>query len=206
MTTNLLKRREEALFTFISVIGIPVTTNECIIYLSQSNEIAYTSENRSSVLSSVFAILGVLEGNSKIKCYKREGTRDTVWYNQERLDWVNSTIATPMRKYIFDNFENVQNMSSNTLLKTINKSSEAAATFVSSIGDRKEALAMARADISRVSLLKIIIEQRAQEEAVSLVALETINTITTAATTGAVTDTVTLNPVETMNGTDGPIF
>lgn len=203
MTTNLLKRREEALFNFISVIGIPVTTNECIIYLSQSNEIAYTSENRSSVLSSVFAILGVLEGNSKIKRYKREGTRDTVWYNQERLDWVNSTIATPMRKYIFDNFENVQNMSSNTLLKTINKSSEAAATFVSSIGDRKEALAMARADISRVSLLKIIIEQTAQEEAEdNFIVTET----TTVNVTNSVTDIVSEIPVETMNGTDGPGF
>ena len=154
MTSDLLKRREEALYNFISVIGIPVTTNECIAYLSQSEEIAYTSANRGSVLSSVFAILGALETNSKLKRYKREGTRDTLWYNEERIDIVNSTIATPMRKYICENFAAVEHMPSNSLLKLIKKSSDEAAAFIDIIGDRKEALAMARADVSRVALIR----------------------------------------------------
>jgi hypothetical protein len=150
---NLLSRRKTALTDFISIIGIPVTTKECIDYLTQSNDVAYQTENRASILASIHAILTELEVANTIEKYKKEGTRDTLWYNASTLNRDNSVSSSPMRSFISNNFNEFEHKPTASILKKFELEGEEATRYIEAIGNRADTLSMIRADISRISLI-----------------------------------------------------
>ena len=154
MTNKIIKQRRDKILEFLTLVGVPVTTKECIDYLNHE-DVGFKSNNKASALAATFAILKELENSALVTLYKREGSRDTVWYNKETLKVDNTIKGSHMRAFIYTHYnEFIGTKTASQLISLMEKSSTELKEYIVRIGDRKNVLAMLRGDIARVSLIK----------------------------------------------------
>lgn len=154
MTDKIIKQRRNKILEFLTLVGIPVTTKECIDYLNHE-DVGFRSNNKASALAATFAILKELENSSQVTLYKREGSRDTVWYKKESLKLENTIKGSHMRAFIYTHYnEFTGTKTASQLISLMEKSSTELKDYINRVGERKNVLAMLRGDIARVSLIK----------------------------------------------------
>lgn len=153
MSQSLISKREALIKEFMEKIQIPVTTKECIDYMTQ-NDLGFASDNKSSILAATFAILTGMEKEGYVTRFKKEGSRDIVWYNLPTIDRNSLKEGSPMRAYVYTNYTAINGKTAAQVLSLMEKSSTDLRNFIGILGERKNVLAMLRGDVTRIALAR----------------------------------------------------